>query len=272
VSAGVRNLIVTGIPRSGTTLVSALIDSLDDAVCLSEPDWQDSWPREMHDRVAYAERLCEDFARVRRVLLADGEVPDRRQADGSAVTNYFPRSSQGGRTRAYTVLPLRRPGLSGDFLLGMKQNAHYSCVLPELAGQTDFAILAIIRDPVATILSWRSTDLPISEGRLPAAERFWPEIAELATATDDVLLRQVLIYRIFCERYQRLRDRVRLLRYEELIGDPSMLTRTFARQYVRQVSVRQDDVTPAAADVEKIRAYLRAHCPIAEELYPNRIG
>lgn len=50
----IRNLIVTGIPRSGTTFTAAFVDGLDDAVCLSEPDWQDARPREMNDRGEYS--------------------------------------------------------------------------------------------------------------------------------------------------------------------------------------------------------------------------
>ena len=31
-------LLLTGVPRSGTTLAAALLDQLEDTVCLSEPD------------------------------------------------------------------------------------------------------------------------------------------------------------------------------------------------------------------------------------------
>ena len=267
-----RNLFVTGIPRSGTTLASALLDSLDDAVCLSEPDWQDPWPRQMQDRGEYAQRLREDFARVRAVFLDGGEVPDRRHPDGAAITNYFPRGSTGSRTRAYSVVPVRRSGLSADFLLGMKQNAHYTCVLEQLTGYEDFAVLAIIRDPVATIRSWRSTDVPISAGRLPAAERFWPEIAALAAMTEDVLLRQVSIYRMFCERYLAQGARVHLLRYEDMVRDPSRLSAMCGRRYVREIAVRRDESAPDADEVRMIRSYLREYCPVAAELYPERIS
>jgi hypothetical protein len=224
----------------------------------------------MNDRGEYAQRLRQDFARVRGVLLAGGAVPDRRRPDGSAVTNYFPRSGSGGRTQAFAVLPLRRTGLSPDFLLGMKQNAHYTCVLEELVGHADFEVVAIIRHPLATIRSWRSANLPISDGRLPAAERFWPELARLADDSQDVLLRQVHIYRMFCERYCALGERVRLLRYEDIVRDPSILGVMSGRRYARQVALDNgNNASGDAAEDATIRAYLREHCPIAYELYPD---
>ena len=38
-----RDLIISGIPRGGTTLTTALIDSLPNAVCLNEPQWHSDW-------------------------------------------------------------------------------------------------------------------------------------------------------------------------------------------------------------------------------------
>jgi hypothetical protein len=264
-----RNVILTGIPRSGTTLVCALLDSLRDAVCLSEPDWQDEWPRITDDASAYAQRVRADFTRVRRQLLEGGEVADRRAEDGSAVTNYFPRAADGTRASAYALRPFVRPGLSADFLLGMKHNAHYTCALEQFIGHEDFTVIAIVRHPLAAIRSWRSAaHLPIGAGRLPAAERLWPEIAALASQTDDVLLRQAHIYRLFCERYLALGDRIHLARYEDIIANPDRLAAICARDYVRAVDVKP---TPMPADDESARIvrYLREHCAVARELYPD---
>ncbi len=266
----VRNVVVTGIPRSGTTLTAALIDSLDDAVCLSEPAWQDSWPREMAGRHTYAKRVCDDFERVRGILQSGGAVPDRRRRDGSAVCNYFPRDSAEGDSGAYAISPFSRSGLSGNFLLGMKHNAHYACILCELVEQPAFAVVAVIRHPVPTILSWRSLDLPVSQGRMPAGERFWPELAAVPESTDDILLRQVLIYRLFCERFLLLRPRIKLLRYEDIVADPSILGNSFGRGYVRKIEIeRREPTFTDDTQTQQIRAYLRRYCQIAWELYPD---
>ncbi|MBS0569612.1 MAG: sulfotransferase [Proteobacteria bacterium] len=263
-----RNLILTGLPRAGTTLACALVDGLDDAVCLSEPDWQDTWSRETDDPRAYAARVHADFGRVRTLLAAGGEVLDRRAANGAAVTNYFRGAADGSHAPAYVLRAFRRPGLGADFLLGMKHNAHYTCALGDLAGHDQFAAIAIVRHPLATIQSWRAaTDLPINQGRLPAAERLWPDLARLSDLA-DTLLRQVGIYRLFCERYLALADRVRVLRYEDIVRDPDAFVRLCGRGRARDVAVAptptvEDEATPI------ILARLREHCAIACRLYPE---
>jgi hypothetical protein len=269
-----RNLFVTGIPRSGTTLVAALIDNLENAVCLSEPEWQERWPQETADRCEYAQQLFDDFERVRAVLISGAEVLDRRDGDGSAVTDYFPRESRADANarQAYEIVP-RAPGnLDTDFLLAMKHNAHYTCILDELADHPGFRVMAVIRHPVPTILSWRSLEIPISQGRLPAAERFWPEIAAIARRTDDILLRQVMIYGMFCERYRRLQRKLKLFRYEDVIADRSILSDFLGRSYLGDVAVRNASGSYGAAElaaIPTIQKYLRNHSPIALEYYPD---
>jgi hypothetical protein len=46
------DLIVTGLPRSGLTLVAALIDYLPNSVCLNAPDWQLAQARKMSGQTA----------------------------------------------------------------------------------------------------------------------------------------------------------------------------------------------------------------------------
>ena len=55
------NLIMTGVPRAGTTLATAIVDGHADCVALNEPKWQGLWSREMDDPAGYAERIFADF-------------------------------------------------------------------------------------------------------------------------------------------------------------------------------------------------------------------
>ena len=260
-----RDLIVTGIPRAGTTLTAALVDGLDDTVCLSEPTWQDMWSREAASPAAYVQQLVDDFARVRRDLLAGNGIVDRRRADGTAVSDYFHDGDQ-----PYELVEFRRSGLSENFLLGMKHNAHYSCALPQIAAQPAFTVIAIVRHPLDVIRSWQSVDIPIRQGRLPAAEMLWPEIADIARQTNDILLRQVLIYERFCERFIALREKLALLRYEDIVRDPSVIARTLGKHFGRGTPIKIQGRSRLESDeVTAIRRYLRTHCPNAMELYPD---
>lgn len=262
-------LLITGIPRAGTTLTTAIVDRHRDAVAISEPGWQGPWSREIPDRGAYVERLVEDFERVRLDILAGGSVPDRRDQHGRLYTNYYrdlagPHPGRARETRDYS-----RPGLSPQFLLAMKHNAHYSCVLPDIVRETDFKVLAVVRHPVPTLLSWRSLDLPVSRGHMPAAEPFWPEIAALRCQSDDLLRIQAGIYELFCRRYQAMQEQIHIVKYENLVADPGILEPILGREYLGGVRI---DPKPwrqrfERREIEKVSEYVRQYCPGAAAFY-----
>jgi hypothetical protein len=220
----VTDLIITGIPRSGTTLAAAIIDQAPDTLCLSEPDRHVDLMREAASAEDFVSSLCNEFDALRQTILAGGPVLDRRHADGALVTNYFTTPlANGHRAAAYTMRGVIRPGLSADFVLGVKHNALYASVLPELVRSGRFRVIAIIRDPVALMMSWRSLDLPISRGRLPAGERFWLALAELTRADLDLTEKQLRICDLLLSRFEQLADRIAVVPYEEFVTNPARL-------------------------------------------------
>lgn len=67
-----RNLVVTGMPRGGTTLLAALIDSSASAYCLSEPNWPVAASDDARDPLDFIQRLEHGIgARVHSVRRAD---------------------------------------------------------------------------------------------------------------------------------------------------------------------------------------------------------
>ncbi len=234
-----KNLILTGIPRSGTTLLSAIVDSLDDSFCLSEPDWQFSLGRRAPDRESYVAEILSDFDKVRRRLLAGNSIQDRRLPNGEAVTNYFERRF-GEIREAFQYVEVTRPGLTPDFLLGMKHNAPYLCVLPDLAAQREIPILAILRNPVKTVQSWRSLNIPISQGKLPAGERFWPELVDIQTQHHTLLHQQVAIYSLICDRFWELKNQIEVLRYEDLVNENIDVGRMLGREQRKEIDIKAD--------------------------------
>jgi hypothetical protein len=222
----VPDLILTGVPRSGTTLAGAIIDQAPDSLCLSEPDRHVDLMREATSAEDFVVRLSREFDAIRRIILAGGSVSDRRRADGAPLTNYFTDSLPDRRREAaFTIRNITRLGLSADFVLGVKHNALYSAVLPEIVASDRFRVVVIIRDPVALVTSWRSLDLPISRGRLPAGERFWPKLGSLCRAELELTEKQLRICDLLFGRFLRWAGRVTILRYEALVTDPVRLLR-----------------------------------------------
>lgn len=268
--APLSNLIVTGIPRSGTTLTAAIIDGMEDAVCINEPQWQSAWSRQGHDRATYVKRIRDDFGHTRATLLAGGSILTRVSPEGTDVTNFFDQSAPVRKRRPLTFAPMSRPGLQTNFLLAMKHNAHYACVLEELASLPDFAVLAVIRNPVDTLLSWRSLNIPVSSGSMPAAEPFWPEITEARGDTQDVLLVQARIVELFFRRFHALREKIAILRLEDLIDNPQSLNHLLDRRQRKHVPITPSRLATSApaAETDRLRNYVAAHCPTAMNYYP----
>jgi hypothetical protein len=70
------DLIITGIPRSGTSLAAAIIDRAPDALCLSELGHHRKLTRAARDATDFVTRLGQEFGPIRCTILACGAVPD----------------------------------------------------------------------------------------------------------------------------------------------------------------------------------------------------
>jgi hypothetical protein len=220
------DLILTGIPRSGTTLAAAMLDGAPDTLCLSEPQSHINFLATATNAEDFVARVGSAFEAVRRKLLSGEPVLDRRHHDGSPITNYFAAPDSKGlrrRSAAYTLTLISRPGLSPDFLLGAKHNALYTAVLPEITNTRRFRIIATVRDPVRVVCSWQSIEVPVHHGKLPAAVRFWAEMRHLTHSEMDLLDKQVRIHDLFCRRFLDLAEHLTIVRYETLVNDPTGL-------------------------------------------------
>lgn len=263
-TAGRDDLLITGLPRSGTTLLTALLDDPPRGVALGEPKWQAQWRRRHPpEPEAFAAYLAEDFARVRAALLRGEEVEDRVSPDGAPLTNYL-----SGGASAYELRSRREAGLTPGFRLAMKWPALYTAVLPALVAGGAFRIVALLRHPLATLRSWNATDFPIARGRLPVGEPFWPELAELCGSQRPLMEKQARIWELFAARYLACGARIVLLRYEDLVADPAgvaaRLGLDFAAVPVTKPAPRPSGESRSEREAE---AAVAAFCPSARRLY-----
>jgi hypothetical protein len=259
-----HTVLLTGVPRGGTTLLAALVDSLDDTLCLSEPpEFWDIAGRSTTSAACAAEVIATIASR--RARLAAGEpVIDHRLADGSPPTDYYPVDTE--RPALYEVAS---EWFDDASLLGVKHNGVFTAILPELLA-ADLPVIAVVRDPLPTIRSWRANNLPIGHGQLDG-KHLWPALvaATGGPAGPDRLART---YECIVARYVEHRDRLRaLVRYEDLLADPSIIARIVGRAAVGTIDIRErahPERLDAAADAA-LAAALRAHAPRTLELYPH---
>ncbi|WP_363321928.1 sulfotransferase [Phreatobacter sp.] len=221
-----REMIVTGLPRGGTTLVAALIDASENALCLSEPPHH----VDLHTRAGsadhFAEQVALDLRDLRVKLSQGGTVIDRRTADGKAVTNYFSgtRDDQ-NRPASYDLVEWRAPSVDKNTIIASKHNGLYLSALTEFA-KTTLKIICVLRDPASAIRSWQSIpDIPVSHGKMPAAEKFWPSIYNRTEITASLLERQVLICESIFARIHNLGNRSITIKYEDIVQSPSSFFR-----------------------------------------------
>lgn len=245
-----RNIVLTGVPRGGTTLACKLLEGCVDTVALFEPMDVNALPP--RDRPAAIAAIGEFFDDVRARALRDGVVPSK-QVDGLLPDNLFAGPDAAGHRAMLAtpgfIAPVPRP--APGFTLAIKQNAAFSALLPELA--STFPVIAIIRHPLAVLASWNSIHLPVSQGRLPAGERLDPDLATELDAESDLLARQLCVLEWFFSRFERFLPTSQVLRYEEMIASGGGLLRACAGVHGGPVADLAERNTSRACDPDLVR-------------------
>ena len=208
-------LIITGIPRSGTTLVCALLDRLPDVVALNETMDVGALSA-MDGNASRIEAVAGHLADVRRRLVERGEKPHRRLL--GAGDNMFLPSSGGGRRWAGADLgfvSVAKP-LPPNFTLALKHPNAFAALLPALRGR--FECWALVRNPLAVLASWHSLDHPIRQGHAPMAEALDAALAEQLAGLEDARSRRLALLDWYGRRFLEVLGPERILRYEDIVA------------------------------------------------------
>ena len=208
-----RTLLITGVPRSGTTLCCHLMNSLRNTIALHEPI-----PSERFNYLGKVEAvsMIKVFAEDRRKEALASSKVQSKQSGGQIPSNPV-MAGQGKLREEHVTLDYLKINkyLSPDFLLVIKHNALFTSLLNDLL--KDFRCYAIIRNPLATIASWQTVDLPIHWGHIPMGEHFDKELESKLSSLDSILDRQIYILRWFFQAFEKYLDRSQVIRYEDII-------------------------------------------------------
>jgi hypothetical protein len=208
--------LLSGIPRSGTSLCCRLAGELPATVALSEPlalaEFEDL------DEPAEAVSYIEAFAGSTRTRILEQGVARSTHVEGRLNDGRVAAEADSGGLR----LPQGEQGemaigkpLTADFQLLIKHNALFAALLPELTQRFD--CLALVRNPLAVLASWQTVDLPINRGHIPAGEKYAPQLRSQLQVEPLVLQKQLLILDWFFSQYQAFLPPSRILRYETLV-------------------------------------------------------
>jgi len=209
-------VLLTGLPRSGSTLVCHLLSTLPGLVALHEPMKVGAWKG--LDRPRVLSEIQAFILESRRTLLASGTAPSK-QFEGVVPDNPIEeRPLEAGLRKSVVSLgeiAVTKP-LAPDFLLAIKHNAAFAALLENLVSH--YRCYGIIRNPLALLASWQTVDIPIQQGRIPAAERLNPGLHAELDAIPDRLGRQFHILNWYFGQFEKFLPGADLLRYEELIA------------------------------------------------------
>lgn len=227
-----NNMILTGIPRSGTTLTCHLLNRVPDTIALHEPI-----PLPMLDLSASRKEICfrigDFFCESRHFLnrygtamskQRNGRIPDNPKGGYPGVLSklmarLIPFKKQGRldlRKSRVTRGPVHfKKRLSHEFLLCIHHNAGFTVLLDDLTDY--FPCFAVVRNPLSVLASWNSIDFPIRSGHSPAAERIDAVLKRDLTLISDRYERQLHMLSWFFEKYDSALPRDHVIYYEDII-------------------------------------------------------
>jgi hypothetical protein len=216
--SGWSDLVITGIPRSGTSYLCRLISELPDTVVLNEP------PRilELLNSMPLPWGLPRFYGELRRDILA-GKPVQNKHRNGRLVDDTAHGNDQSSEYF---------PEISGtSFRLGTKNTLGYLTRLSLIRKVMPKAtLIAAIRHPYDTLNSWSGTfehlrradveSQPVGNPDDPCLTG-WERKSLLAIAASESLpVRRALWWRFLALRLEECADFVQVLRYEDLIEDP----------------------------------------------------
>jgi len=192
--AAPSDFVLTGIPRSGTSLLSALLCEPEDCFCFNEIHYD---PR----------TLPYFFTRMRRRLTSGRPVPVKLDDAGALTTD-----TMGGQIQVQeTSFPARKHGL----VIGSNVNVPYLDRIDEILAY-GYRVLMLVRDPVYTLASWNSEKAQVIPEAHVTDGDMNPRWHHFDFDSPDRETRQADIWEYYAQRIWSLRDRVQIITYESL--------------------------------------------------------
>lgn len=214
-----KNVVITGLGRSGTTLACHLLNKLPNTIALSEPIPPGKFADKLPDHEAVCDAVELYYRRMRRMARKEGVVISKHV--GGIVPDNTKGMVDGVRRRIAEKgkIPVGKE-LQPGFMLAIKDVGMFTALLPTLAKR--FPCYAIVRNPLSVIASTNSVNSgarnTTQRKNPPAMERYNPGLlAQAKDANDKEDKRFSRFHRLF-EHYQRELPEGHIIRYEDLVA------------------------------------------------------
>lgn len=242
--------IITGIPRSGTSLFSVLLNKIEDVVCLNE--------------ILYnVASLQEDFGTIRRDILSGKPIKNKYNENGDLTTDTMTSSS---------VKEVCVSVKQENFIIASKVNVPYLFNLDKIKSY-GFPIFVLVRDPVFTIASWSSEKAKgIPEAQVgPYPDPISSRWKNIEFQSDDPISRRAEIWNFLAGIILKHAKDIHLINYETLVSNTAGAISSFGT--VMKTSLKGgwkidfDGNLPSRFENEDLDAIRKA----VEKYAPNRL-
>ena len=243
-----RNLIVTGIPRSGSSLFSVLINSIENVVCLNEI---------VYDVL----KLPHTFEEIRKRLVLKTPIPNKYDSSGVLTTN----TQDGVVNIEEKVVEI----VDDNVVVGSKVNIPYLNEIQTILNY-GYKIIAIVRDPVFTIGSWNSKKTSHLDEARVTGDNMSPRWTHIPFTTEEKIGRQAQIWQFYARLIWSLRDRIKIYTYEQVTSNTEWVLKDVCEYLglkIPQKTKPLDNLNSESRypDIAEIREAVKQNCPISRE-------
>ena len=220
------DVIITGVPRSGTSYLCNLLHRFDNCVALNEP--QEIFAPLMEQLVPWG--VATLYRDIRRDIL-DGRPIRNKLKDGQVVHDTAEVSG-----RSEYVPSVARP----EFVLAMKNTVTFLNRMDSLQRVLpDARIVACIRNPFDTIASWKRSfahlraadvaSIPVGHVKDPFLTPSQRASLEAVVSMPSLPLRRAAYWRYLAGLVRERMEQVVVVRYPELVRDPTRIVERILR-------------------------------------------
>lgn len=191
--------VITGIPRSGTSLISTILSSSENSFCFNE--------------VHYQIPVLPSFFSEMRTRIESGLPVINKVNEKGKLTSDTQRQS------GVKFAEMNVTGKSNPIRLGSKVNVPYLNKINQIE-EYGYKIVAMVRDPVYTLASWNDTkvsNIPEANVSGPTQHKRW-DIFSFSSETD--IERQLIIWKHYASIINSLSENTLVINYESLISNP----------------------------------------------------
>ncbi len=261
-------VLLTGMPRAGTTLACALLNEHPDTVALVEPI--NVTP---HGDRARALKEIETFIfETRESLKLTGTAISKHISGLVPDNSVLSDSVADGALRPIDVergpVKFSKP-LTAEFCLVIKHPAIFTALAEDLSDR--YPLFAVIRDPLSVLASWQTVEMNIQHGHMPNAEAFAPSLAVRLAQLHTPLHRQIAIMEWLLRTYLNF-PRSRIIRHEDMLAAPRLTLAAISGFEQEPSKLRRPYAARSrypSVPLAPLARALRPLAPLVSQFYPN---